>query len=76
MITIILSYFCEKVFTLMNILMIGKISMKHQKDFYNRLNMEDITDADYAYKKKVYKDFEIKNLGEYHDLFAQSNTLL
>ena len=38
--------------------------------------MEDITDADYAHAKRVCKDFEIKNLGEYHDLYVQSNTLL
>ena len=30
--------------------------------------MEDITDADYAHAKRVCKDFEIKNLGEYHDI--------
>ena len=34
------------------------------------------TDADYAHAKGFYKDFEIKNLGEYHDLYVQSNTLL
>ena len=38
--------------------------------------MEDITDADYAHAKKVCKDFEIKNLGEYRDLYVQRNTLL
>ena len=38
--------------------------------------MEDITDADYAHAKRVCKDFEIKNLGEYHDLYVQGNTLL
>ena len=38
--------------------------------------MENITDADHAYAKRVRKDFEIKSLGEYHDLHVQSNTLL
>ena len=38
--------------------------------------MEYITDADYAHGKRVCKDFEIKRLGEYHDLYVQSNTLL
>ena len=38
--------------------------------------MEDITDADYAHAKIVCKDFEIKHLGEYHDLYVQSDTLL
>ena len=37
--------------------------------------MEDITDADYAHKKRVFEDFEIK-LGEYHDLHVQNYTLL
>ena len=38
--------------------------------------MEDIANADYAHAKIVCKDFEIKNLGEYHYLYAQSDTLL
>ena len=31
-----------------------------EKEFYSNLNMEDITDADYIYVKRVCKDFEIK----------------
>ena len=38
--------------------------------------MEDITDADNTHRKRVCKGFEIKNLGEYHDLYVQSDTLL
>ena len=30
----------------------------------------------HAHAKTVCKDFEIKNIGEYHDLHVQSNTLL
>ena len=29
-----------------------------------------------THAKRVCKDFEIKNLGEYHDLHVQSDTLL
>ena len=47
-----------------------------KKDFYCHLNMEDITDADYAHAKRVYKDFEKKNWGEYQDLYVQIDTLL
>ena len=32
--------------------------------------MEDITDADYADAKRVCQDLIIKNLGEYHNLYA------
>ena len=38
--------------------------------------MDDITDAYYAHTKIVCKDFKIKNLGEYHDLYVQSDSLL
>ena len=38
--------------------------------------MEDNTDVDYTHTKRVCKDFEIKNLGEYYDLYVQSDTLL
>ena len=41
--------------------------LAEKENFYSHLNTEDITDADYANSKRVYKDFEIKNLGEYHD---------
>ena len=50
--------------------------LPEKEDFYSHLNMEDSTDADYARAKRVSKDFEIKNLGEYHDLCVQSDTLL
>ena len=38
--------------------------------------MDDFTDGDYALAKRVCKDSEIKNLGEYHDLYVQSDTFL
>ena len=38
--------------------------------------MDDITDADQAHAKRVCKDVEINNIGEYHDLYVQSDTLL
>ena len=38
--------------------------------------MEDNTDADYMHAKRVCKDFEIKYLGECHDLYLKSDTLL
>ena len=36
----------------------------------SQLNMEDITDTDYGNAKRVYQDFEINNLGEYHKLYV------
>ena len=44
--------------------------------FYSELNLENITDKDYEHVKKVREVFEIKNLGEYHDIYVQCDTLL
>ena len=38
--------------------------------------MEDVTDVDYSNTKRVCKDFEIKDLNDYHDLSVQGNTFL
>ena len=38
--------------------------------------MEDITDGDYMHAKSVCKDFDIKHIGEYHDLCLKNDTLL
>ena len=38
--------------------------------------MEDISNEDYNHAQKVWDVFEIRNLGEYHDLYVQSDTLL
>ena len=54
----------------------NKTSFPEEENFYSHLNMEDITDADYGHTRRVCKDFEIKNLGEYYDFYVQSNTLL
>ena len=43
--------------------------------FYSNLNLEDISNEGYVYARKVWDVFEIKNLGEYHNLYAQSDTL-
>ena len=47
-----------------------------KKDFYSDLTLEDITDKDYAHALKIWEVFEIKNLGEYHDLHVQTDTFL
>ena len=44
--------------------------------FNSNLNLEDISDEDYAHAQKVWDVFEIDNIGDYHDLYVQSYTLL
>ena len=41
-----------------------------KKEVNSNLNMEEIVGADYMHGKRVCKDFEIKNLVEYHDFYV------
>ena len=50
-------------------------SLPYKKAFYSKLNLEDITDEDYMHPQKVFEEFKLKNLGEYYDLYVQSDTL-
>ena len=54
----------------------NEISLLEKEEFYSHLNMEGITDADYVHAKEVSKDFEIKNVGEYHVLYVKMDTVL
>ena len=38
--------------------------------------MEDIADVDYRHAKAAFKLFNNKNIGKYHDLYIQSDTVL
>ena len=51
-------------------------SLLDKEAFYSSLNMEDIPDVDFRHAQKVFKNFNDKYLGDYHDLYVQSDTLL
>ena len=50
--------------------------LPEKEKFYRNLTIEDITEADYKHRKRVCKDFGVKNFGEYHDLYLKSYVLL
>ena len=54
----------------------NETSLPNKESFYSNLNMENIDDIDYRHGNNVFKMFRLKNLGEYHDLYVQSNALL
>ena len=64
----------------MNTWITGKDLMKHhyriKKSFYSGFYLEDIIDKDYTHAQKVFKELGLKNLGDSHDLYVQSDTLL
>ena len=56
---------------------INKFILKLFKEaFYSSLNLENITDADHRHAKRVFNNLSNKNIGDYHDLYVQSDTLL
>ena len=54
----------------------NETSLPSKKEFYSNLNMEDIDDVDYRHDNNVFNKFKLNNLGDYHDLYVQGDTLL
>ena len=54
----------------------NETSLPNKESFYSNLNMENIDDIDYRHGNNVFKKFKVSNLGEYHDLYIQNDTLL
>ena len=54
----------------------NETSLPSKESFYGNLNMEDIDDIDYRHGNNVFNKFKLNNLGDYHDLYMQSDTLL
>ena len=42
-----------------------------KEQFYSRLTEEGMTNDDYTKAKQIWKHFDIKNMGEYHDLYLK-----
>ena len=52
---------------------INEKELPEKEKSYGNLNLEHINDEDYIHTKRDYRDFGIKNLGEYHDLYLRSD---
>ena len=54
----------------------NETSIPNKESFYSNLAIENITETDYIHANNVFKTFKLNNLGDYHDLYVQSDTLL
>ena len=44
--------------------------------FYSNLNMSGVSDSDYEHACRVWQEFGIRNMGEYHDLYLRTDVIL
>ena len=44
--------------------------------FYSNLNMSNVSEGDYEHAQRVWKEFNIHNLGDYHDLYLRTDVIL
>ena len=50
--------------------------LPEKEKFYSSLSGKGITDEEYGHAKKVWGTFGCRNLGDYHDLYVATDTLL
>ena len=54
----------------------NETKLPDKKSFYNKLNQEDITNKEHKHGRNVWKTYGMQNMGEYHDLYVQSDTIM
>ena len=47
-----------------------------KESFYSRLTGEDISDEDYTHARKVWEEFNMEHLQDYHNLYNETDVLL
>ena len=53
-----------------------EIVLPTKEAFYSKLAMAGVSEEDYEHARRVWSDFGINNLGEYHDLYLRMDVIL
>ena len=54
----------------------GETKLPAKKHFYSKLSESDISDEQYQHAQRVWRAFDCKTLGDYHDLYVLTDVLL
>ena len=54
----------------------NKTVLPPMNEFYSRLNDSNADPKDYEHAQKVWQHFDIKNMGEYHELYLKTDVIL
>ena len=53
-----------------------EMSLPSIERFYSSLNMSGVRDTDYEHACSIWREFRIRNMGEYHDLYLRTDVIL
>ena len=53
-----------------------KQSLPKKTSFFSRLKQEKVSDEDFDHAQRDWKEFELKNMGDFHDLYLKTDVLL
>ena len=53
-----------------------EMKLPPREAFYSKLNMAGVKEEDYEHARRVWKEFGLKDLGEYHDLYLKTDVIL
>ena len=53
----------------------NETELTKKEEFYSKLNDRDISDEDYEHAKRIWREFDMKTMSDYHDLHLKSDDL-
>ena len=53
-----------------------KQSLPKKTSFFSRLKQEKVSEEDFEHAQRVWREFELKNMGDFHDLYLKTDVLL
>lgn len=54
----------------------AETALPHKDAFYSTLSNDGITDEEYEHTQSVWRAFNIRDMGEYHDLYLKTDVLI